>query len=60
MSLEDAVLEYETPDPLLRHLWKHSLLLLAKDGMKTELVATRRLYISAKLSTEVAVTAKKY
>lgn len=49
MSLEDAVLQYEIPDPLHKHLWKHSLLLLGKDEMKMELFATRRLYISAKL-----------
>lgn len=52
------MLEYEIPDPLHKHLWKHSLLLLGKDGMKTELFSTRRLYISAKLYPEVAITAK--
>jgi len=60
MSLEDAMLEYEIPDPLPKHLWKYSLLLLAKDRMKTELVATRNLYLSDKLSPEAAIAAKKY
>lgn len=50
--MEDAVLEYEIADPLLKHLWKRFLLLLAKDGLKTELVTTRCLYISVRLSQE--------
>jgi len=54
------MLEYEIPDPLPKHLWKYSLLLLAKDRMKTELVATRNLYLSDKLSPEAAIAAKKY
>lgn len=54
------MLEYEIADPLLKHLWKCFVLLLAKDGLKTELVTTRCLYISVKLFLGVAVAAKKF
>lgn len=39
-------------------LWKHPLLVLAKDGMKSELISTRCLDISAKVCPEAAITAK--
>lgn len=58
--MEDAVLEYEIADPLLKHLWKCFVLVLAKDELKTELVTTRCLYISVKLFPGIAVAAKKY
>lgn len=56
------MLEYEIADPLLKHLWKCFVLLLAKDGLKTELVTTNCtcLYISVKLFLGVAVAAKKF
>lgn len=59
MLLEDGVLEYELLHHVLKHLWKHSLLLWAKDELKTELVTTRCSYISDKLCPEVAIAAKK-
>lgn len=53
------MLEYEITDPLLKHLWKCFVLLLAKDGLKTLIIA-RCLYICVKLFPGAAVAAKKF